>query len=64
MDKRAMNRGVRRVTKRPCSTQEAWDRHLVKRRRGSTLWRIFKIAVIPVVVVALLALAAAPLSFG
>ncbi|MCA8911239.1 MAG: hypothetical protein KDB82_06020 [Planctomycetes bacterium] len=55
---------MRRVTKRPCSTQEAWDRHLVKRRRGSTLWRIFKIAVIPVVVVALLALAAAPLSFG
>jgi len=36
----------------------------VKRRRGSTLWRIFKIAVIPVVAVALLALAAAPLSFG
>ena len=64
MEKPALGGRVKVMTKRPYSTQEAWDRHRAKMRRGSMLWRIFKITVIPVVAVTLLALAAAPLSFG
>ena len=52
------------VTKRPYGTQQQWDRHVRRNTMGRIVWRLFKLGLVPTIIIGVLILAAAPLAFG
>jgi hypothetical protein len=59
-----MKTGVKVVNRRPYCVQQQWDQYAQHKRGRRVLWSVFKIVLIPSVVIGFLVLGATKLSFG